>query len=126
MMIYFIVFSETAGQLVAGFTGTAFGASWYTSKYFYVLILGVGLSSVVVKKELAELEWLSILLGVSILIFVILSLVSLLGVSHFPSATKPFEGVLWPEYKWTTISPLCTIMVAYSYQQNVFAIYDAL
>lgn len=91
MMIYFIVFSQTASQLVGGFTGQPFQSVWYTSKYFYVLVLGIGLGPVIVKKELAELEWLSILLGVSILIFVVLSLVCLFFLPDFPKATNPFD-----------------------------------
>jgi amino acid permease len=91
-----------------------------------VLVLGIGLGPVIVKKELAELEWLSILLGVSILIFVVLSLVCLFFIPDFPKATNPFDAAIWPEGKWSTISSLCTIMVAYAYQQNVFPVYDAL
>ena len=73
MMIYMIVFSETAAQLIGGFFNQSLGDVWYSSKLVYVIGLGVCLGPVVVKKELAELEWLSIFLGISIMIFMLLS-----------------------------------------------------
>ncbi len=73
MMIYFIVFSDTTGQLVGSFNGYALGEIWYSSRYFYVLILGAVLTPVILKKELAELEWLSIVLFASIGIFIVVN-----------------------------------------------------
>lgn len=125
MMIYFIVFSDTAAQLVGGFTGTILGEVWYSSRWFYVICLGVGLAPVVVKKDLAELELLSIMLGIAILIFLVLTIVCLLN-PNFPATGPTWNEILYPELEFVTISKFCTIMVAYAYQQNVFPVYDAL
>lgn len=116
MLIYFIVFGSTAGQFVGGFTGYALDEIWYTSKWFYIVVLGISLSPVIVKKELAELEWLSILLGASLALFLILC-ITLLSLPSFP-ATPPatFKDWLYPVKKWGTISKVCTVMVAYAYQ----------
>lgn len=47
---------------------------WYYDRYFYVLILGVLLAPVILKKELAELEWLSYVLFGAIGLFVLTNL----------------------------------------------------
>jgi len=73
MMIYFIVFSETMGQLVGSFWDKKLGEAWYSDKPTYVLGLGVLLIPVVIKKELAELDWLASLLFFSIGLFVIIN-----------------------------------------------------
>jgi amino acid permease len=117
MLIYFIVFSSTAGQFVGGFVGYELNEIWYTSKWFYVVVLGVCMAPIVAKKELAELEWLSILLGVSILIFMILCIVLLL-LPEFPATPPPhMSSWLYPskDKPWACVSKICTVMVAYSY-----------
>ena len=97
MMIYFIVFSETSAQLIGGiFGGKELGDVWYSSKTVYVIALGIGLGPIVIKKEIAELEWLSILLGVSIVIFVILSLWLLLIDPRFEIPIAEKGNVTWP------------------------------
>ena len=52
MMIYMIVFSETAAQLIGGFFNQSLGDVWYSSKLVYVIGLGVCLGPVVVKRNL--------------------------------------------------------------------------
>ena len=87
--------------------------------------MGAALSPVVAQKELAELEWLSLLLAGSIVIFIVMSLVLLL-IPSFPSTAPTFKSLILPDERWVTIESFCTIMVAYSYQFNVFPVYDSL
>jgi len=70
-MVYFIVFGDTTAQLIGSFNGHKLGETWYSSRWFYVLLLGTGLAPVIVKKELAELKWLSILLFACVGIFIV-------------------------------------------------------
>jgi len=72
------------------------------------------LSPVIMKKELAELEWLAASLGVAVSIFVLLSLYLLLFDGNYTSPDSQ-TNVMWPDKGWETISGLCTIMVAFSY-----------
>ena len=75
-MIYFITFGDTLGQLVASFVKDGeLGSVWYTSRYFFVLILAALLIIVILKKELAELEWISIVLFVSLGLFILMDFV---------------------------------------------------
>ena len=75
-MIYFITFGDTMGQFVASFVeDTELDSEFYTSRYFFVLILAVFLMGVILKKELAELEWPSIILFVSLGLFILCNMI---------------------------------------------------
>ena len=125
-MIYFITFGDTMGQLVASFVdGASLNSDFYTSRYFYILILAAFLIAVVLKKELAELEWLSIVLFASLGLFILCDVIQLFFDSRFQPATV--EKDFWvPTRELDTISALSVTMLAYSYQQNVYLIFSAL
>ena len=75
-MIYFMVFGDTLGQLAASFSDNYhLDDIWYTSRYCYTIPLAVILLPVVLKKELAELTWVSYVLFSSITIFVVLNFI---------------------------------------------------
>lgn len=74
VMLYFIVFSDTFGQLLANVWNDGVRDVFWTERYFFCLILGFGMLPVVVKKELAELEWCSWVLFGSIVLFIILNI----------------------------------------------------
>jgi len=115
MLIYLIVLSSTLAQFVGGLCGKSFGDVWYSSKPFYVLVIGVSLAAVVIKKELAEMKVLSWLLFGSITLFILMSLILLLFNS--PSIHEQVEpGQIWaPKPGSATFGAFCTIMVAYGY-----------
>ena len=93
-MIYFITFGDTVGQLVASFVeGAALGSDFYTSRYFYVLILAAFLIAVILKKELAELEWLSVVLFVSLGLFILCDVTQLFFDDRFDAA--PVDSDFW-------------------------------
>ena len=83
-MIYFMVFGDTLGQLAASFTDDLhLDDVWYTSRYCYTIPLAVILLPVVLKKELAELAWISYVLFGSLTIFVILNFIQVCFDKHF-------------------------------------------
>jgi len=47
---------------------------WCYERYFYVLILAAALTPVILKKEIAELEWLSFVLFGAIGLFILVNL----------------------------------------------------
>jgi amino acid permease len=126
MMIYFIVFSETMGQLVGSFWDKNLGEAWYADKPTYVIGLGILLIPVVIKKELAELEWLATLLFCSIALFVLITGYMLCFDDRFLDPVLSEQDIWRPKMSWNTVSAICTTLVAYSYQQNVFPIYSSL
>jgi hypothetical protein len=46
---------------------------WYYKRFFYVLLLAGALTPIILKKELAELEWLSFVLFGAIGIFILIN-----------------------------------------------------
>ena len=77
------------------------------------------------KKELAEFAWISYVLFFSLTIFVILNFIMLVFDPHF-EAEGINTDILKPKLSWGTVSALSVTMLAYSYQQNVFPIYQEL
>jgi len=87
--------------------------------------LAAVLLPIVLKKELAELAWVSVVLFVSLTLFVLMSFYILVFDSTFV-AQGVDPDILYPKAEWGTISALSVTMLAYSYQQNVFPIYSEL
>ena len=125
-MIYFIVFGDTGGQIAASFVeGGELGSDWYTSRYCYSVPLAIFLLPICMKKELAELAWVSYLLFVALFLFTLVNLIQLCFDSNF-EPTGLDTDALKPKAEWGVISALSVTMLAYSYQQNVFPIYAEL
>jgi len=99
MILYFVVFSDTTAGLVASLTGHAMGDTFYCVKWFYVLILAAMLTPIVLKKELAELEWLSVILFVSIFLFLLCILLLLVATPKFPGMPEDSD-LIYPKSGW--------------------------
>lgn len=93
LSLYFIVYSGIAANLTANYTGVAYAEVWYTDRTVYVLGLGALLIPVVLKKELAELEWLSFVLFISIGIFISATFIELVFEADGPRA--PITNEFW-------------------------------
>ena len=87
--------------------------------------LAVILLPICLKRELAELTWISMVLFVSLGLFVLCNFIQLTFDSNFDPQGISTE-ILSPKASWQTISALSVTMLAYSYQQNVFPIYSEL
>lgn len=128
MLVYFIVFGDTSAQLVANVANEGVMDIWWCERFFYVLVLAAALSPVILKKELAELEWLSWVLFGSIGLFIVINLWQLEGDKNFQSQKTGLTGGVWLPDKGGAriISAVSITMVAYSYQCNLFPIYSSL
>jgi amino acid permease len=111
---------------VGSFNDHALGEIWYSSRYFYVLLLGAALAPVILKKDLAELEWLSIVLFVSIGLFIVVNFWELVIDPKFVPVNTSTKEYFEPKMTIKFISSLSIILVAYSYQQNVFPVFSSL
>ena len=115
-MIYFMVFGDTGGQLAASFTeNEKLESVWYTSRWFYDVILAGLLLPICIQKELAELAWISYILFASLALFTLTNFILLTFDSRFEALGMTTE-VLTPKVKWETISAMSVTMLAYSYQ----------
>jgi amino acid permease len=126
MLIYLIVLSTTLASFIGNFFDKSLGEVWYSSKTIYVIIVGLILLFVVLKKDLAELKWVSWLLFLSIGIFIFMSLSLLLFDPRFEVDPNASNDIWAPKNQVATFGAFCTIMVAYGYQINIFPIYDSL
>ncbi len=98
---------------------------WYCERFFYVLLLSAALCPVVLKKELAELEWLSWVLFASIGLFVVINIWQLEFDPQFNSIG--FDNCFKPNKGFARfVSAVSVTMVAYSYQCNLWPIYSSL
>lgn len=73
MWLYFIVFGDTSGQLFANMFNDGATDVFYGQRWFWILVIAVLLLPVILKKELAELEWCSWVLFASIGLFIVLN-----------------------------------------------------
>jgi hypothetical protein len=78
-------------------------------------LIGILLTPVVIKKDLAELEWLATLLFISIGIFIFMSLYLLLFDSNYIVDPTASDNIWAPKSGSATFGAFCTIMVAYGY-----------
>jgi len=128
MLLYFIVFGDTSAQLVANVWNEGELDVFWCKRYFYVAILSVLMVPVILKKELAELEWCSWVLFGSIFLFIILNLWELTVDKKFNEAGLGFQTDVWfPDHGgYRTLNAISVTFVAYSYQCNLFPIYTSL
>ena len=114
LILYFIVFGDTAAQFFGSFYGVSLGDAWYASKMVYVLILAGLLLPVVLKKDLAELEILSYILFCAVGLFILVNFIELEFDPNFTPAKvtssfwKPVGGI-------ALIEALNVTLVAYGY-----------
>jgi hypothetical protein len=128
LLLYFITFGKTTGQLVANIWNDGQTDVFWTQKWFYSCILAALLMPVILKKELAELEWCSWVLFGSIFLFIILNLWELTVDKNFHGEGLGLHDDIWmPDHGGArTLNAVSVVMVAYSYQCNLFPIYTSL
>jgi hypothetical protein len=90
-----------------------------------VIILAAVLLPVILKRELAELAWVSVVLFSSLGLFIVLCFYMLVFDPRFEGVQANSE--FWSfKIEWSTISALSVTMLAYSFQQNTFPIFSEL
>ena len=128
MLIYFIVFGDTAAQLMANILHQENPNSTILKRWFYVLLLGVPMTFFVLKKELAELEWLSYILFGSLGTFILLMIWLLFVNDEFTDQANGLSSDVWLPNQGVSrvITAVSITLVAYGYQQNIYPIYNNL
>jgi amino acid permease len=93
-----------------------------------VLLLAAALTPVILKKELAELEWLSFVLFGAIGLFVFINLYQLELAPQFNYIQQGFNSTMWTPFPSPIrfISAVSITLVAYSYQFNLYPVYGSL
>ena len=124
-LIYFIVFSNISASLAkAGFAeGTE---NILTDRTIYVLTLALFISPLCFKKKLAEMKIVSILLFISIAIFILLFLVQLLTLGSIENHDETY-GQYWEvDFNMQLVTGFNIIVLAYAYHINLFPTFNSL
>ena len=129
MMIYFIVFAEICRSLVLStvFEDEPLTKNFFASKTFYVLLLAVSLMPIVLKKELKELKIASVILFLGVASFILIFTCQLIfeGIGH-NNHDSNFNNYFTVDLELSSIKGVAIIMVAFSFQQNLFPMYNSL
>lgn len=121
-IIYFIVFGDAGASCVKSLFYPKTD-NFLTCRQCYILILGALMVVPLLQKELKEIKAVSIILFISIGLFLALMLVQL---EVGGSALNPdIDHSVYFEVKWDLklISSLGIVLVAYAFSQNLFPIY---
>ena len=122
--------SSVASQLITGEIPTSASVpttipdatvwqSMLTTKYFYIGIVAVALIPIVIKRSLGEFPFVSYLLTISVVLFIIITAVDL-GMDQ--SQAYPLNEFVKPIYSDNIINGVSILCTAYSYQTSVFPI----
>jgi len=122
-MIYFIVFGDAAASIVFSLTGKE---NFWSSRILYILILAGLLVIPLLQKELKEIKMVSVVLFLSIGLFLVLMMLQLIMDG---SALNPDEDrSIYYRVHWNLklMTAFGIILTAYGFQQNLFPIYQSL
>jgi len=135
-MGYFIIFSNTFASFVkdvADIDAKATGfLGFLIKKYLWIILLGIAMLPLILKKELQELHIVSLSLFFALLLFVFIVFlqVCLLGADAFAEGRGLNFHELWVPQEdldfWKVVKSICFLLVAFSFAINLFPIYSAL
>jgi len=115
MMIYFIVFGYIAASISTQLIFPKDPKNFFASRTFFVLVLGLCLVPLVIKRALKELKCISVLLFIAIGLFIILFLGQIIIEGPVKNNDKDYTQY-W-ETEWTSklISAFAVVLVSYTF-----------
>lgn len=125
MIIYFIVFSDISKSLV-DLAYENENESILQERYIYVLALAVIMIPLCLKKKMAEMKFVSILLFASIAIFIILFLVQLLTLGTIENHDEKYGQYYTVQFDMELVTGFNILVLAGSYHMNLFPTYESL
>ena len=123
--LYFIVFSSVAVSLVSLAYVDKDSDTIFIDRATYVIALAIVLVPLILKKKLAEMKIISILLFASIGIFIILFLVQLLTLGGIENHDEDYGQYYEVTFDLNLVTGFNIIVLAMGYHTNLFPTYNA-
>ena len=125
IMIYFIVFSNISASLAESALGPD-SKSFLTERTVYVVLLAILMFPLCMKKMLAEMKIVSLLLFLAIGIFIFLFLVQLIFMGSIENHDETYGRYYMVDFSMELVTGFNIIVLAYAYQINLFLTYNSL
>lgn len=125
MMIYFIVFGDICSTLMSDVIYGGKNGFW-SSRVIYILMLAAALFPLIIRKELKELKIASLILFLGVASFIFIFLFQILFEGNFDNLDESYSEYLVMKNDIKDIKGIAIIIVAFSFQQNVFPMYNSL
>lgn len=123
IMIYFIVFSEISASLGAQATDKE---HFLAERNLYIVLLGVFMLPICLKKFLNELKCVSVLLFLSIAVFILLFLVQLCTLGEIENHDETFGEYYQVHMDMKLVTGFNIFVLAYAYHINLWPTYNSL
>ena len=124
-MIYFIVFSNISVSLYETYDQED-TENIFTNRSVYVLALALVMTPLCIKKRLAEMKIVSILLFLAIALFILLFIVQLLTLGSIENHDETYGQYYRVDLSMELITGFNIIVLAYAYHMNLFPTYNSL
>ena len=125
IMIYFIVFSNISVSLYETYDQED-TENIFTNRSVYVLALALVMTPLCIKKRLAEMKIVSILLFLAIALFILLFIVQLLTLGSIENHDETYGQYYRVDLSMELITGFNIIVLAYAYHMNLFPTYNSL
>lgn len=125
IMIYFIVFSNISASIAESVIGQE-STSLLKDRSVYVIVLAFLMFPLCMKKMLAEMKIVSVLLFLAIAIFILLFLVQLITMGSIENHDETYGRYYMVDLSMELVTGLNIIVLAYAYQINLFPTYNSL
>ena len=116
MIIYFIVFGDICASIVSQLYYDGKKKTFFTKRIPYVIIMGISLLPLIIKKELSELKITSITLILGVSAFVILLLLQLIFEGNQQNHDTEFDYYYEVDQDPSLVKAISIIFVSFNFQ----------
>ena len=125
-LVYLIVFGDICASIVTQLFYDGKKRGWFSTRVPYVLILGLALSPLILKKELKELRITALTLFLGVSAFLVLLVAELIFEGSPQNHDTEFDYYYEVDQDLSLVKGVSIIFVSFAFQQNLFPVYNSL